>query len=212
MSHLVDSVGRDLEALQGAGVDGFLFCNEADLPYQIGVGPEVVAGMSAVIGEVRSTPFASVRCRPRVGPDREPRRRARDRRLVRSRGVHRRLRERPRHHASGLRRDRRIPSSRSAASSVAMFTNITPEFASSLGTPLARGARSQRGLPRCRRDPHQRADHRERQPIFASCSRPRLRSPTCRCSPTPVSARRRSTRFSRSRTACSSGPVSSATA
>ena len=40
MSHLVDTVGRDLEALQGAGVDGFLFCNEADLPYQIGVGAE----------------------------------------------------------------------------------------------------------------------------------------------------------------------------
>jgi membrane complex biogenesis BtpA family protein len=54
MAHLVDSVGRDLETLQGAGVDGFLFCNEADLPYQIGVGPEVAAGMAAVIGQVRS--------------------------------------------------------------------------------------------------------------------------------------------------------------
>jgi uncharacterized protein len=54
MGHLVDSVGRDLDALQQAGVDGFLFCNEADLPYQIGVGPEVAAGMAAVIGQVRS--------------------------------------------------------------------------------------------------------------------------------------------------------------
>lgn len=55
MGHLVDTVGRDIDVLQRACVDGFLFCNEADLPYQIGVGPEVVAGMAAVIGQVRST-------------------------------------------------------------------------------------------------------------------------------------------------------------
>jgi hypothetical protein len=53
MRHLVESVERDLEALQAAGVDGFLFCNEADLPYQMHVGPEVAAGMAAVIGQVR---------------------------------------------------------------------------------------------------------------------------------------------------------------
>ncbi len=60
MAYVVDTVGRDLEALQVAGVDGFLFCNEADLPYQIGVGPEVAAGMAAVIGQLRtriSRPF-----------------------------------------------------------------------------------------------------------------------------------------------------------
>ncbi|HUZ68878.1 MAG TPA: BtpA/SgcQ family protein [Candidatus Saccharimonadales bacterium] len=55
MGHLVDTVSRDIDALQHAGVDGFLFCNEADLPYRIGVGPEAVAGMAAVIGQVRST-------------------------------------------------------------------------------------------------------------------------------------------------------------
>jgi membrane complex biogenesis BtpA family protein len=49
----VDSVGRDLEALQDAGVDGVLFCNEADLPYQLHVGPEVTAAMAAVVGQVR---------------------------------------------------------------------------------------------------------------------------------------------------------------
>lgn len=53
MRHLVETVERDLEALQTAGVDGFLFCNEADLPYQMRVGPEVAAGMAAVIGQVR---------------------------------------------------------------------------------------------------------------------------------------------------------------
>lgn len=57
---VIDAVARDLAALQDAGVDGLLFCNEADLPYQIGVGPEAVAAMAAVIGAVRceiSRPF-----------------------------------------------------------------------------------------------------------------------------------------------------------
>ncbi len=50
---IVQTVARDLAALQEAGVDGLLFCNEADLPYQLGVGPEAAAAMAAVIGEVR---------------------------------------------------------------------------------------------------------------------------------------------------------------
>jgi uncharacterized protein len=54
-SHLVDVVGRDLETLQGAGVDGLLFCNENDIPYQLVVGPEIVAAMAAVIGELRAS-------------------------------------------------------------------------------------------------------------------------------------------------------------
>lgn len=49
----VDSVGRDLAVLQEAGVDGVMFCNEADLPYQLKVGPEVVAGMTSVVGQLR---------------------------------------------------------------------------------------------------------------------------------------------------------------
>ncbi len=53
-AHLVDVVGHDLAALQDAGVDGLLFCNEADLPYQLAVGPEIPAAMAAVIGELRS--------------------------------------------------------------------------------------------------------------------------------------------------------------
>jgi hypothetical protein len=52
---LVDVVGRDLETLQAAGVDGFLFCNEADLPYQLAVGAEIPTAMAAVIGELRSS-------------------------------------------------------------------------------------------------------------------------------------------------------------
>jgi predicted TIM-barrel enzyme len=50
---IVDSLARDLESLQGAGVDGLLFCNEADIPYQLRVGPEIVAGMAAAVGQLR---------------------------------------------------------------------------------------------------------------------------------------------------------------
>src|SRR5512147_785447 len=49
----VDVVGRDLAILQDAGVDGVMFCNEADLPYQIQVGPEIVAGMASVVGQLK---------------------------------------------------------------------------------------------------------------------------------------------------------------
>ena len=49
----VDSVARDLDALQDAGVDGVLFCNEADLPYQLEVGHEITAAMASVVGQVR---------------------------------------------------------------------------------------------------------------------------------------------------------------
>jgi uncharacterized protein len=52
MRPIVDAVARDLAALDAAGVDGMLFCNEADLPYQLGVGAEAAAGMAAVIGEL----------------------------------------------------------------------------------------------------------------------------------------------------------------
>jgi len=53
--YLVDVTGRDLAVLQDAGADGVLFCNEADLPYQLAVGPEIPAAMAAVIGELRSS-------------------------------------------------------------------------------------------------------------------------------------------------------------
>ena len=49
----VEAVGRDLEVLQAAGVDGLLFCNEADLPYQLRVGHEITAAMASVVGQLR---------------------------------------------------------------------------------------------------------------------------------------------------------------
>jgi len=54
-ARLLDVVGRDLEVLQEAGVDAVLFCNEADIPYQLVVGPEIPAAMAAVIGQLRSS-------------------------------------------------------------------------------------------------------------------------------------------------------------
>jgi membrane complex biogenesis BtpA family protein len=42
----------DVRVLQEAGVDGLLFCNEHDLPYQLEAGPEVVAGMAAAVAAV----------------------------------------------------------------------------------------------------------------------------------------------------------------
>lgn len=51
---IVESVRRDLHALQGAGIDGVMFCNEADLPYQLKVGPEITAAMASVVGQLRS--------------------------------------------------------------------------------------------------------------------------------------------------------------
>ena len=35
-------------------MDGVLFCNEADYPYQLEVGPEIAAAMAAVIGRLRA--------------------------------------------------------------------------------------------------------------------------------------------------------------
>lgn len=53
MDKAVDIVGRDLAVLQDAGVDGVMFCNEADLPYQLKVGPEIAAAMASVVGQLR---------------------------------------------------------------------------------------------------------------------------------------------------------------
>lgn len=53
MGAIVASLARDVETLQGAGVDGLLFCNENDIPYQLHVGPEIAAAMAAAIVEVK---------------------------------------------------------------------------------------------------------------------------------------------------------------
>jgi membrane complex biogenesis BtpA family protein len=132
MRPVIDAVRRDLRALQDAGVDGLLFCNEADLPYQLGVQPEAVAAMAAVIGEVRAgiarpfgvnlvwDPVASLAVARATGASfvREVFTGAYESDL----GV-----MRPDFGAIGAYR------SAIGADQVAVFANITPEFASSLG-------------------------------------------------------------------------------
>jgi len=58
-------VARDLDALQEAGVDGVLFCNEKDYPYQVKVGVEIAAAMAATVGRLRErirVPFGVTCC------------------------------------------------------------------------------------------------------------------------------------------------------
>jgi membrane complex biogenesis BtpA family protein len=55
LNEIKEALARDLDALQQAGVDGLLFCNEADLPYQLQTGPETASAMAALAGELRGT-------------------------------------------------------------------------------------------------------------------------------------------------------------
>ena len=60
MSQVVDGVLRDIEALQAGGIDGVMYCNEADLPYATKVGPEIPAFMAAIVAKTQvqlSVPF-----------------------------------------------------------------------------------------------------------------------------------------------------------
>lgn len=49
---IAEALAPDVEALQAAGVDGLLFCNEHDIPYSTSVGVEAAAAMAAVIGRL----------------------------------------------------------------------------------------------------------------------------------------------------------------
>jgi uncharacterized protein len=129
---IIDSAARDVQALQEAGVDGLLFCNEADLPYQLTVGPAAVAAMAAVIAELNheiSLPFgvnlvwdpiASLATARATGAS-----------FIREvfTGVYESDLGlmRPDFGAIGAYR------ADIGAQSVALFANITPEFASSVG-------------------------------------------------------------------------------
>jgi uncharacterized protein len=53
LDELISHVRTDLEHLLGGGVDAVMFCNEDDRPYLLGVGPEIPAAMAAVVAEVR---------------------------------------------------------------------------------------------------------------------------------------------------------------
>ena len=53
VSGLVDHVRRDTEILVGAGFDAVLFCNEGDRPYELRAGLESSAVMARVVSECR---------------------------------------------------------------------------------------------------------------------------------------------------------------
>jgi len=60
LATVIDGVGADIDALQAGGVDGVMYCNEADLPYATRVGPEVPSYMASIIAATRgrlSVPF-----------------------------------------------------------------------------------------------------------------------------------------------------------
>lgn len=121
-----DALARDLDALQAAGVDGLLFCNEADLPYRLETGSETAAAMAALTGELRNEihvpfgidivwdPVASLAVARATGAC-----------FVREvfTGVY--------ESDLGLMK----PAARQAShEDVAVFSNVTPEFASPLGS------------------------------------------------------------------------------
>lgn len=122
---ILDALARDLDALQAAGVDGLLFCNEADLPYRLGTGPETAAAMAALVGGLRTQihvpfgidivwdPAASLAVARAAGA-----------RFVREvfTGTY--------ESDLGLMR----PGEQTHQEDVAVFANITPEFASPLGS------------------------------------------------------------------------------
>jgi len=135
MRPILDALARDLDALQAAGVDGLLFCNEADLPYRLQTGPETAAAMAALVGELNQEihvpfgidivwdPVASLAVARATGAC-----------FVREvfTGVY--------ESDLGLMR----PGIGAGAEDVAVFANVTPEFASPLGhrttAERARGA------------------------------------------------------------------------
>jgi uncharacterized protein len=141
-TRLLDVVGRDLKVLQDAGVDAVLFCNEADIPYQLTVGPEIAAAMASVIGELHSSirvPFGvnilwDARASLAVA-------RATGASFIREvlTGVY----ESDIGVISPSLGDLAGYREAIGASDVALFGNITPEFSSSLGTrTVAERARS----------------------------------------------------------------------
>ena len=140
---IVESVRRDVEILSDVGFDGILFCNEGDRPYQLQATLEGVAMMAQVVAEAapRDRPFgvdylwdaeAALAVAAVSGAS-----------FVREvmTGVYESDMGLWAPDAGKLLRYRR----QLHADGVALFMNITPEFASTLGTrDIATTARSVR--------------------------------------------------------------------
>ena len=53
MSKIIESCAKDIEALQGGGVDAIMFGNEGDRPYLLKASPATLAAMAFVVGELK---------------------------------------------------------------------------------------------------------------------------------------------------------------
>jgi membrane complex biogenesis BtpA family protein len=138
---IVESVRRDVEILTRAGFDGVLFCNENDRPYELSATLEGVAMMARVVTEVapRDRPFgvdylwdaqAALSIAVATGAS-----------FIRevATGVYESDMGLWAPNAATLLRRRR----NLGAEHVRVFMNVTPEFASSIGTrDVATTARS----------------------------------------------------------------------
>lgn len=129
---IVDHVRRDVEILVAHGVDGILFCNEGDRPYQFQVGSEAIATMARVVADVApdDRPYGvdflwDARAALAVAV-------ATGAAFIRETvtGTYESDMGLWSPDAGGLLRERR----RLDANHIAVFMNITPEFASRLGT------------------------------------------------------------------------------
>jgi uncharacterized protein len=138
---LVDAVQRDLEVLRDADFDGYLFCNEGDRPYELRAGLEAAAVMARVVTECRpdDRPFGvdflwDARCALAVAV-------ATGARFMREvvTGVWESDMGLWQADAAHVLRERR----RLDADELAVLMNVTPEFASPIGTRSpAQSARS----------------------------------------------------------------------
>lgn len=132
---LVDQVKRDTEKLLEAGFDAILFCNEGDRPYQLHAGLEASAVMSRVVTECRPSdrPYGvdflwDAQCALAIAV-------ATDAAFMRevATGSWESDMGFWNPNAAELLRDRR----RFDREDLAIFMNITPEFASSIGSRTA---------------------------------------------------------------------------
>lgn len=128
---IVECVKRDVEVLLEAGFDGLLFCNEGDRPYQLRAGLEAAAVMARVVVECapKDTPYGvdflwDAQCALAVAAATSA---AFMREVVT--GYYESDMGPWITDAGHLLRERR----RLSADSVAIFMNVTPEFASALG-------------------------------------------------------------------------------
>ena len=132
MDGVVEALRRDLDILLATGFDAILFCNEGDRPYAFEAGYEGVAAMTRVVAELapRDRPFgvdflwdtkAALSVAAATGAS-----------FIRGvvTGAYESDMGLWNTDAAAVLRERR----RLDADDVAVFMNVTPEFASSLGT------------------------------------------------------------------------------